>query len=353
MALDIPLPGSFGKAFVEGSNVGSEILNRLMQNKVAQREASVKEQLMPSEIAKNEASARQSQMLADLMNGSLNVGGGGGKNQNADMQRALTLSGILKLPTQIVDGQLITPFGKFQVGETPEEKRKSQAKIKMQEESAKASAESAAASFPIELSLHTLERLTEHPSFNRVAGTAEGKLLDAQPLGIPVGSFLQSTFPGTFRKEDATLLGDLKANYGNITKDVAGQFKGPYKDMIGGIINQMKPNIGDSGEIQKSKIKSIKQAYGLVRKHDELVNDLVQKKGMDRTTAAAQVERDVIIPELNKLLDKTVGGADEATQAKINTLPENLRGFALDAIKQGADVNAVIAEAQKLQKGTK
>lgn len=81
------------------------------------------------------ANAAQSNMLSKLLSGessspsdqSSDQGGmsssGMAPSYNMPMQKALMLAGALHLPTQVVEGNLITPFGTFKISESPEEKR--------------------------------------------------------------------------------------------------------------------------------------------------------------------------------------------------------------------------------------
>lgn len=62
--MNIPLPGSFGKAFVEGADTGSNMLYRLMQSRVAQQQADTAQQLAPYDIAAKQAQAYEGMIKA-------------------------------------------------------------------------------------------------------------------------------------------------------------------------------------------------------------------------------------------------------------------------------------------------
>lgn len=62
MALGIPLPGSFGKAFTEGAGTGSDVMQRMVMNPYDM-------QLKQAQVQKDQAEAAKHQMLAKLMQG--------------------------------------------------------------------------------------------------------------------------------------------------------------------------------------------------------------------------------------------------------------------------------------------
>ncbi len=140
------------------------------------------------------------------------------------------------------------------------------------------------------------------PNYANVAGTLEGKFIDAQPLGVPVGSMLQSAYPNKFSKEDASALGNMKGYFGQIYQQAAANFKGPFKTMIKGVIDQYKPNVGDSIATQQAKLAAMEAITQSGIQYKNRVNALVNQ-GADPITAGALVDRQFNINSIKKQVD--------------------------------------------------
>lgn len=105
MPLNIPVPKTFLESFLETRKQG------------------VAENLARAQAEEAHSKAQQSRILSQLLGGAQGENVSGGATQSPmSMQKALMLSGVLKFPTQVVEGNLITPFGVYKVGESPTEK---------------------------------------------------------------------------------------------------------------------------------------------------------------------------------------------------------------------------------------
>ena len=74
--------------------------------------------LMQAQAQQAQGSAAKSNMLANILKG----GTGGTNGEGMDANQALLKSGALGLKTEVVEGNLVTPFGTFKIGESPTEK---------------------------------------------------------------------------------------------------------------------------------------------------------------------------------------------------------------------------------------
>jgi hypothetical protein len=93
-------------------------LEQMQRNKENQYREALGEQAR----ANAERSKIMTQLLGGISSGA-GIGGGSGSGQpQMDANKALMMAGILKMPTQVVEGNLITPFGSFPVGESPSQK---------------------------------------------------------------------------------------------------------------------------------------------------------------------------------------------------------------------------------------
>ncbi len=348
MALGIPLPGSFGDSFSKGLATGSDVMQRMIMNPYDI-------QMKQAQAQHEQAQAQQSLMLSKLLglasgdNGMPqspqdDAGASAGSASGAaptsptapgvkppqirgggmDMNKALMLSGALKLPTQVVNGTLITSFGNYKVGESKEEERKGQTQEKGAEETLKSTSESALGGLGVNASFQALDKLMDNPNYKNIAGTLEGKTINAQPLGIPVGAMLQKNFPGKFSQEDADLAGQASAHMGNIVTGVAAKFKGPFKQMVNNIINNMKPNMGDSIATQKAKVKALQQLSNLADQQNGAIAQYINQ-GMDPTAAILRVAHESDFPsQINSIT--TNANAPAAAPEKQNAAPEGIAG---------------------------
>ncbi len=235
-----------------------------------------------------------------------NQGNGAGppQGQGGGVANPMLASALLGLPTHVVEGNLITPFGNVKVGESEQEKRLGQARGKAAEKTLESTAETSLGALPVNASFKALDKLMDHPSYDNIAGTFEGKYINAQPFGMPVGAALQRSFPGKFSKEDANLAGQVQAHFGNIVSGVAQKFKGPFKAMVQGVINDMKPNMGDSKSVQKGKITALKQLSDLAdRQNAQIAN--YTSSGMEPTAAILKVaHEEPLQPFLEQITSK-------------------------------------------------
>lgn len=100
----IPLPGTGIDAFLDE-------LQRGQENKLKAAEAA------------------KSQMLANLIQQAMGGGAEGAQGAGSSgggTNNALLTSGLLGLPTHVVEGNIITPFGTQKIGESPQEKREAE-----------------------------------------------------------------------------------------------------------------------------------------------------------------------------------------------------------------------------------
>lgn len=312
--MPIPMPRLSGEILSEGLSefFKNKMAQRLAQQKMAQerelkqQEYNINEPLRKAQTEQARAAAKKSNMISQMFDlaqkkqGEVKQGEGKTGTSGLNANTALLMSGALNLPTQVVGGNIITPFGTFNVGETPEQTRKAETQKTTGTKTLEETAKSSLTSLPVNASFAALDKLMESPNYEKIAGTLEGKVINAQPLGIPVGSYLQKAFPKTFSKEDADLAGQVQAHFGNIVQGVASKFKGPFKDMINGIINNMKPNMGDSKATQQGKIKTLRQLSELADKQNEMIAKDVSN-GMESTAAILKSSKE-LMPEFKRLI---------------------------------------------------
>lgn len=266
------------------------------------------------------AKAKQATMLANLLGGSV---GAQGNNQPGKMNvnQALAAYAAMGIPAPTPSGgKLFTAFGTFDVGETPEQKRVADTSAQASGQTLKSVSQSELESMPLNVSFKALHGLMDNPAYANIAGTAEGKLINAQPFGIPVGSWLQKTFPKRFTPEEANVAGLAKAHMGNIVTSVSSKFKGPFKAMVGNLINEMKPNMGDSIETQKGKLAALEElnavADNINSKIDKYIND-----GMSSTAAILRASQETDLDSIINNVRSNYKNKSSRNQGLVNVSP--------------------------------
>lgn len=298
----IPLPSAnFGAGI-------AEIPNDLMRQR-----------LMEAQTQHAQANAAQSNMMAKLLEG---VGGSMGNGENGSqmgLNRAMLLAGALHMPTQVVEGNLITPFGSFKVGETKAEGRAGEAQKEAAAATLKSTASNTLENANINGSIESLKEMMDNPAYENLAGTAKGKIITSQPLGLPVGSWLQKTFPGQFSPEEAQMAGAAQGHFGAIVTGVAQKFKGPFRNMVNSIIGNMKPNMGDSLAVQKGKLKSLSELSNLA---DEINGKIAQNisNGMDPTAAILKATKETPMSKIQEISNRTSKENHKANNSDMITI---------------------------------
>jgi hypothetical protein len=333
----IPLPGERDD-FAESAKAMQDIFSAPYNNRL--REAQAQEAM---------GNASKSRMMAKFLDSIV-----GGNDQAASevnspiskqtsssnqmpMNKALTLAGILRLPTQVVEGNLITPFGTYQVGENKADTRSAERQSRLSEKTLEGTAANSMESLGLNASFNALDKLMQSPNYKNIAGTLEGKLINSQFMGIPTGSMLQSAFPNKFSLKDAKLHGQASVHMGNIITGVASKFKGPFKTMVGGIINNMKPNMSDSIAVQKAKITALKQLSNLADEQNSRIAQYINNK-MDPTAAIMRVAQETM-PKYRQIISSVDSVDNEempesAEKNVVSSLPEN--EMALNPKQSGA-----------------
>ncbi len=320
----IPASKTPEDSFFGGAKDTQSIIESILNSRYKQQEANRLGQLAPYEIAlkraeaqKAEQATQESKLFSNLLNNQMNdsdtnMGYAGNEQKNnvspaptnkMNAQTALMLSGRFKLPTQVVEGKLITPFGNFDVGETPKEKRLGTAESEAAGQTLKKTSETSLSGLSLNASFQALDELMKNPRYENIAGTMEGKLINAQPLGLPLGAMLQKRLPSQFSKEDAELHGTASAHLGNVVTGVAQKFKGPYRNFVNGIINNMKPNMGDSKAVQQGKLRALRELNDIADEQNEMIAKDISN-GMEPTAAILKAAKKITPTYIQKRVNE-------------------------------------------------
>lgn len=141
--------------------------------------------------------------------------------------------------------------------------------------------------------IDALQDTISQPHYKNIAGSLEGYALNAHPLGIPVGAILAKVAPGKFTPEDLDLIGTTNTQMGNVVLNVGSQFKGPFKQLINGLINGMKPNVNDPIEVQEGKIRALKVANELGQQQTVLYDKYLKKTGGNAIKAMEMTSKEL------------------------------------------------------------
>jgi hypothetical protein len=80
--------------------------------------------------------------------------------------------------------------------------------------------------------------------------------------------------------EQQKLVGDFKAQTGQIITDAAGQFKGAFRTGEQGLLNSMKPNENDSIGSMQGKVESLALMVEMIKQRSTLEAQLMRDKGL-------------------------------------------------------------------------
>lgn len=188
-----------------------------------------------------------------------------------------------------------------QVGETAEQKRLGEARQKGTEKLLTSTAASSQASSTIDNATKGLEEVMNDPNYEHLAGTWEGYGMGIRPFGLPIGAIISKNFP----KADQQLYGKASNYMGDIVTSFGQLFKGPYKNMINGLVNQMKPNLGDPIDVQKGKVAGLRtlKEYGL--KQNRLIEQYVNS-GMPNSEAIIKASEVIPFTQIRSDVERSM-----------------------------------------------
>lgn len=163
--------------------------------------------------------------------------------------------------------------------------------------------------------INALKETISAPNYKNLAGSLEGYALNAQPMGIPLGAVLAKVAPGKFKPEDLDLLGQANTHMGNVVLHVGQQFKGPFKQLINGLITQMKPNVNDPYEVQQGKVRALEVANELGQRQTELY-DKHLKDGMSPIQAMAATDKELPYSKIKQEVETAAKPSKEEYEYK-------------------------------------
>ena len=96
---------------------------------------------------------------------------------------------------------------------------------------------------------------------------------------------------GTPEQQD--MVGKAQTYMGNIIKDSARDFAGQFRVGEQALLNNMKPNLGDSLDMMKGKSEALTFLTTMMTKRAEMEADLIRNQGM--SPLAAKIATDKVI----------------------------------------------------------
>lgn len=312
----------------------SDILQSIIQNRQKKRELDMLEPLRSAQAQEAMAKASQSNMYSDLVKKALGLDNAVNENQsyfnNQSQQPNQQINNSTSSQSQLTNNQQKYADLAYKLGllkQSPSEQQAMDLETARQKsligskgasatETLKTISKSALGGLSVNASFDALDKMMDQPNYKNIAGTLEGKFINSQAMGLPTGAMLQSMFPNKFSASDANLAGQAEAHFGNIVTNVAERFKGPFKDMVRGVINSMKPNMGDSIAVQKGKIQTLKQLSKLADQQELLISKYVND-GMDSTQAILKASQE-LQPQLSNVISNQVDKTSQQSQENIS-----------------------------------
>lgn len=335
----IPMPESPMDAFMKGATTSQSIIDSMINNKLTP----YRQSLMEAQAEQARGIGAKSNLIAKFLNqfvgggqmpaeqmatGNETQGAGGapmgapqGGPSNPNMNASLLASGLLNLPTQTVEGNIVTPFGTFKVGESNKEKRLGEAQSGATKKALEDIYGTDEGDAEILDSLKGLQGAINNPRYKNIAGTAEGYTMGLRPFGLPLGTAFQKLFP----EEDKELLGTVNTAMASINSNFAKSFKGPYKGAIDNLIQGLKPNINESIPVQQGKVNAMMTLYTIKQQRKQLIDQYVANGAsvpQAMQFADAQVPFDKIQKQVKAAqLQGTMQAMQAATQGNAQAAP--------------------------------
>ena len=100
--------------------------------------------------------------------------------------------------------------------------------------------------------------------------------------------------------EQQKIIGRLKTNMGNIIKDSARDFAGQFRIGEQALLNDMKPNIGDSLDVMKGKAEALTFLNTIMSKRAELEANYIRSYNLTPLQAKLAADREINPKEIKK-----------------------------------------------------
>jgi len=287
----------------KGARIENQYLPRKMQAQIAEAEAGAQKARLMQMIREQLMGGGQTQsggQMGGQMQSSPQPGQGGGMfPQGQQMQQpqqeqpqqprgmdyaqaatAMQLLGLGKPHVVDANGKFmaITPFGNIDTGVHGLSERDKQ----LSKEDAKK------ISGLDEIVLSNSSKLDTFNELNGILGSKEFEAIRQNPIA---GSHELGWFSKFGTKDQQELVGKAQTYMGNIIKDSARDFAGQFRVGEQALLNNMKPNPGDSLDMMKGKAEALTFLTTMMSKRAELEADYMRNSGLSPLQAKQAADK--------------------------------------------------------------
>lgn len=153
---------------------------------------------------------------------------------------------------------------------------------------------------------------------NTVLGSKEFEELRKNPI---LGRHELGWYEKFGSREQQDLIGKAKTYMGNIIKDSAKDFAGQFRIGEQALLNDMKPNTGDTLDVMKGKSEALTFLNTIMTKRAELEADYMRNYGMSvlkaRLAADKEIDPKAIKKEIRTILHPASSTGPTAEQARM------------------------------------
>jgi hypothetical protein len=145
--------------------------------------------------------------------------------------------------------------------------------------------------------LRSDEKTDTFKSLNEDIGSHEFEELRRNPI---LGRHEIGWYEKFGTKEQQEMIGRVKTNMGNIIKASARDFAGQFRTGEQALLNDMKPNVGDSLEVMKGKSEALTFLNTIATKRAELEADYMRNYNMNALQARIATNKSIDPNEIKK-----------------------------------------------------
>lgn len=149
---------------------------------------------------------------------------------------------------------------------------------------------------------------------NSILGSEEFEALRQHPI---LGRHELGWYQKYGTPEQQDVIGKIKTYMGNIIKDSARDFAGQFRIGEQALLNDMKPNVGDSLDVMKGKAEALTYLNTMMTKRAEMEADLMRNYNMSALQAKIATDKAINPSEIKKDI-KTILHPASSKKTKYN-----------------------------------
>lgn len=178
---------------------------------------------------------------------------------------------------------------------------------------------------------------TKQETFNELNGILGSPAFESLRANPILGRHELAWYKKFGTPEEQDMIGQAQTHMGNIIKDSSRDFAGQFRVGEQALLNDMKPNQGDSLNVMKGKAEALTYINQVLTKRAEMEADLMRNYNMNALEAKVATDKKINPKEIKKEI-RTI--LHPASSKKINFSEEDLEytakihGMTVDEVRQ-------------------